>query len=59
MERKGDLIMNEKTLKIIGTLTTIAGAGLSILSSWVGEKKVDNTISEKVAKEVAKHLEKK
>ena len=59
MERKGDLIMNEKTLKIIGTITTIAGVGVSMLSAWIGDKKTENIISEKVAKEVAKHLEKK
>ena len=59
MERKGDLAMNNKTLKIIGAVATVAGLGVSLVSSWVGDKKQENLIGEKVAKEVAKQLEKK
>ena len=42
--------MSFKVIKVIGIATTLAGAGLSVLSSWVDDKKLD----EKVHKEVTK-----
>jgi sensor domain CHASE-containing protein len=46
--------MGIKGLKVVGLLVTVIGAGLSVVSSIVADKKLDHTISEKVAKAVAK-----
>lgn len=48
--------MGIKGLKVVGLLVTVLGAGLSVVSSVIGDKKLDHTISEKVAKEVAKTI---
>ena len=50
--------MNDKGLKVLGLGLTIGGALIGIASSIVGEKKTENLISDKVAKEVAKQLNK-
>lgn len=50
--------MDEKVLKILGLVTTIVGFGVSLASAWIGEKKTDALIADKVAKEVAKQLNK-
>lgn len=51
--------MGEKTLKVVGLVATVLGVGASLVSGVVSEKKTENMISEKVAKEVAKQMEKK
>lgn len=51
--------MEKKTLNIIGAIATVAGVGISLLSGWVGDRKTDNLIAEKVAKEVTRQLESK
>ncbi len=51
--------MSNKGLKIAGLVTTIAGAGIGILSNILGEKKQDQVIEEKVSKAIQKALEKK
>lgn len=43
-----------KVIKIIGVVTTVAGAGLSLVSAWVGEQQTDIKIAEKVAEALAK-----
>ena len=49
---------NDKVVKTIGIVATVLGIGVSLVSSWVSEKKVDAMITDKVAKEVAKLSEK-
>ena len=46
--------VNGKTLKVLGIAATVVGAGVSLLSSWVGEKQQDAKIAEKVAEALAK-----
>jgi hypothetical protein len=51
--------MVSKTLvKIIGITATVVGIGASLISDWVGDKKIDSKIDEKV-KEVLSNLNKK
>lgn len=38
----------EKLVKILGIAITVAGAGLSIAATWVGDKQMEITIEEKV-----------
>lgn len=45
--------------KFIGVLTTIAGAGLSLVSSLVEDKKMDETIELKVKEALAEGNEDK
>lgn len=42
--------MNGKKLKIIGLVATLAGFAVTMVSNAIAEKKLDNTIEEKVAK---------
>lgn len=42
--------MKGNKLKVIGLITTVAGFVLSLVSNAVAEKKLDNTIEEKVTK---------
>lgn len=46
--------MDNKTLKIIGTVATIAGFGLSLVSSWVGDKKLEGLVDKKVSEKIEK-----
>ena len=41
--------MNEKIVKILGIGITIVGAGISILSEVINEKKIDNKLDSKIA----------
>ena len=50
--------MNEKTLKIVGTVTTVAGVAVSLIGSYITGKQQENMISQKVAEEVSKQLNK-
>lgn len=49
------MAMNWKT---IGVIATIAGAGLSLISNIVDDKKMEETIEEKVNEALAKKEEK-
>ena len=49
---------NKKLIKGIGFAATIIGFGLSLITDWVSDKKLEIEIDEKVAKEVAKALKK-
>ena len=51
--------MNTKTLKILGVVTAIVGIGVDLLAGYVGDKKLDNTISEKVAEALANQTQNK
>jgi len=50
--------MNNTTLKIIGTVTTLAGAAISLVTKWVDDKTLDHKISEEVAKVIAEKVTK-
>lgn len=41
--------MNEKIVKILGIGITIVGAGISVLSEVINEKKLDNKLDSKIA----------
>lgn len=41
--------MSEKIVKILGIGITIVGAGLSVLSEVINEKKLDNKLDSKIA----------
>lgn len=43
--------------KIIGIITTVAGAGLSMLSSVVEDKKMEKTIEDKVREALSREDE--
>lgn len=45
--------MSAKTVKAIGILVTVIGAGLNLVSDWVDEKKMDEKIEEKVNEALA------
>ncbi len=40
--------MNIKVIKVIGMVASIAGAALSLVSSWSSDKLLDHKIGEKV-----------
>ena len=44
---------NEKTLKFIGIATTLLGAALSVVSSWLEEQQLDRKVEEKVNQALA------
>lgn len=48
--------MNSKWIKILGAIASVVGMGASLLSGWVGEKKLDAKIDER-AKNVYTELE--
>lgn len=41
------------TIKAIGIATTVAGAGLSLVSAWVDDKKMEEKINEGIEKALA------
>lgn len=45
-------------LKVLGIVTTILGAGVSLVSDYVNKKELDETVTKKVAEAVAKAAEK-
>lgn len=47
-------MFTEKTIKIIGYAATAVGIGATLVSDWVGEKKMDATIEKKVAEALLK-----
>ena len=44
--------MNEKVIKGIGIATTVIGLGVTVLTDWVNEQKIDAKISDKVAEAI-------
>lgn len=42
------------TLKVLGIVTTVIGTGVTLLSGWVNEQKMNETIEEKVNEALAK-----
>lgn len=46
--------MNEKTIKVMGIAATVVGIGTTLVSDWIGEKKLDLTIEKKVMEAVTK-----
>lgn len=50
-------MINGKVIKIIGIAATVAGMGLSLVSSWVGDKKMEMEVQEKVNEAVNETLE--
>lgn len=51
--------MSKNAIKIIGTLATVAGAGLTILNSYIDDKKQDDKIQEGIEKAVAEYFSNK
>lgn len=49
--------MDNKKVKIIGIVATVAGAAVSLVANWAGEKQQDAKIAEKVAEAIAKAKE--
>ena len=45
---------DEKVIKIVGVVTTIAGVGLSIAESVLADKAMDRKISKKVSEQLSK-----
>lgn len=52
--KKGECIMNQRIIKIGGTVLTLAGVAVSLGSSWLEDKKLDIKVAEKVAEALAK-----
>jgi hypothetical protein len=44
---------NDKVIKIVGIFATVTGMAATLVSSWVSEKKLDSTITEKVNEALA------
>lgn len=45
--------MSSNVIKIIGIAASIVGAGATIVSSWVQDKKLDETVATKVSEALA------
>lgn len=52
---KGECIMNSKVMKIAGIALTIVGAGVSLATNVLEEKKLDAKVTEKVAEALTKN----
>lgn len=50
--------MNKKWISVIGVAATVLGAGLSLVSNWVSDKKMEETVNEKVMEAIANLNEK-
>lgn len=46
--------MKNSTIKVLGVVATVIGAGATILGNWAGEKQQDAKIAEKVAEALEK-----
>ena len=51
-------MFNKNWIKVIGIAATIIGMGATLVSDWVGEKKMDVKITEKIGEAFAKKFEK-
>jgi len=47
-------MITKKMLRVLGVVTTVAGGALTLLSGWVEDKKMQQTIVEEVEKALAK-----
>lgn len=47
--------MSIKTIKIIGIIATIIGAGTNLVTSWVDDKKMDDKITNKLLEALSKN----
>ena len=45
---------DEKVIKVVGVVTTLAGVGLSIAESVLADKAMDRKISKKVSEQLSK-----
>ena len=48
--------MSSKTIKILGIVATVAGAALTVLNSYVDDKKQDDKIQEGISKAFEEYL---
>ncbi len=49
--------MTSKFIKILGMAATVIGIGATLINDWVGEKKMDEKIEEKVNEALAEREE--
>jgi len=49
---------NGKTVKILGIVATIVGIGVTLLTDWLDDKKMDEKISQALAKKITEINEK-
>lgn len=54
---KEEIAMNK--LKVLGIAASVIGAGVSLVSDYVGKKELDAKVTEKVAEALAKAAEEK
>ena len=45
--------MNSKTIKVIGLIGTVLGAGATLISDWAKNKEMDEKIEKKVNEKLA------
>ena len=45
---------SEKLFKVLGILTTVIGMGVTLVSDWLAEKRMEEKIEEKVEEALAK-----
>ena len=45
--------MTNKVIKVLSVVTTLVGVAVTLLSDYVQSKKLDNTITEKIAEALA------
>lgn len=48
MEKFKQMVTSEKGVKIIGIVTTVIGFGLTLVSDWADDKKLDSKIRDEV-----------
>lgn len=48
--------MTSQTIKMIGLAVSIIGAGLSLVTNWIDEKRTDEKISEKINEALANKM---
>ena len=59
IKAKGGGFMSSGIIKVLGIVTTVAGAGLTILQAFIDDKKMDEKIDERLeAREKARSEEK-
>lgn len=51
-------MIGSTTIKAIGIATTLVGAGVSVVSSWVEDKKMEEKINEGIEKALAEREQK-
>lgn len=58
MRKLNDLALDQKKIKAIGMIVSIAGFGIQLMSNWVDTKTMEQMISEEVRKELDKVMKK-